>query len=304
MNGRFDRIARWVCRLAVVAAAAACVLAGLHSMRPNRRPPPSRGIIASTARSPARCWRTICPARSRWRASSTAGATSTTTSACSRAIGVKYRAEPVPVGPRGGFPRPTSSARNEQVPKVHRGRSGDDPEGLRLRDRRPRVEQIPMPEWVFADLGRPVEKRNFLYNDMIYPEGQRQNQWGQRPGARRQPAGDAALVLLPGRLVHRHRLRGHPLRPGGDHERQRPRQMPSGSQCSRWSGPMRPSTPAGTWSCATATTPSGGLVRDGRLLLDFHAFPLRIKENPEQAAGCDPGAGLLRRHLQQEQGRR
>ena len=27
--------------------------------------------------------------------------------------------------------------------------------------------------------------------------------------------------------------------------------------------------------------PSGGLVRDGQLLLDFHAFPLRIKENPE-----------------------
>jgi hypothetical protein len=27
-------------------------------------------------------------------------------------------------------------------------------------------------------------------------------------------------------------------------------------------------------------TPSGGLVHDGKLLLDFHAFPLRIKENP------------------------
>jgi hypothetical protein len=26
--------------------------------------------------------------------------------------------------------------------------------------------------------------------------------------------------------------------------------------------------------------PSGGLVRDGRLLLDFHSFPLRIKEVP------------------------
>ena len=30
-------------------------------------------------------------------------------------------------------------------------------------------------------------------------------------------------------------------------------------------------------------TPSGGLVHDGRLLLDFHAFPLRIKENPDKA---------------------
>ena len=30
-------------------------------------------------------------------------------------------------------------------------------------------------------------------------------------------------------------------------------------------------------------TPSGGLVHDGKLLLDFHAFPLRIKENPDKA---------------------
>jgi hypothetical protein len=30
-----------------------------------------------------------------------------------------------------------------------------------------------------------------------------------------------------------------------------------------------------------AHVPSGGLVRDGELLLDFHAFPLRIKELPD-----------------------
>jgi len=31
-----------------------------------------------------------------------------------------------------------------------------------------------------------------------------------------------------------------------------------------------------------AHTPGGGFLRDGRLLLDFHAFPLRIKEQPAQ----------------------
>jgi hypothetical protein len=35
-------------------------------------------------------------------------------------------------------------------------------------------------------------------------------------------------------------------------------------------------------------TPSGGLVHDGKLLLDFHAFPLRVKENPDK-----PGDGIL-----------
>ena len=31
-----------------------------------------------------------------------------------------------------------------------------------------------------------------------------------------------------------------------------------------------------------AHVPSGGLVRDGQLLLDFHSFPLRIKEVPDK----------------------
>ena len=49
--------------------------------------------------------------------------------------------------------------------------------------------------------------------------------------------------------------------------------------------------------------PSGGLVRDGQLLMDFHSFPLRIMEVPGQAAGSDPEGGLFRRHLRPEQGR-
>ena len=41
------------------------------------------------------------------------------------------------------------------------------------------VEQVPVPDWAFIALGRPVEKRNFRYADIIYPEGQRRN-WGAR----------------------------------------------------------------------------------------------------------------------------
>src|SRR5882757_303539 len=39
----------------------------------------------------------------------------------------------------------------------------------------PGVEQIPIPDWVFAALGQPVEKRNFIYTNMIYaaPEQRR-----------------------------------------------------------------------------------------------------------------------------------
>jgi hypothetical protein len=37
-----------------------------------------------------------------------------------------------------------------------------------------------------------------------------------------------------------------------------------------------------------AHVPGGGLVKDGRLLLDFHSFPLRVKEVPEE-----PMKGIL-----------
>src|SRR6476660_4206455 len=37
----------------------------------------------------------------------------------------------------------------------------------------PRVSQIAIPAWVFKDLDQTVEERNFRYDDMIYPAGQR-----------------------------------------------------------------------------------------------------------------------------------
>src|SRR4030095_13406480 len=40
------------------------------------------------------------------------------------------------------------------------------------------VEQVPIPDWAFTALGRPVEKRNFRYEDIIYPQGQRRD-WGR-----------------------------------------------------------------------------------------------------------------------------
>jgi len=42
------------------------------------------------------------------------------------------------------------------------------------------------------------------------------------------------------------------------------------------------------WVLCDGHVPSGGLRRDGRLLLDFHSFPLRVKETPER-----PREGVL-----------
>jgi hypothetical protein len=39
------------------------------------------------------------------------------------------------------------------------------------------VEQVPVPGWAFAAPGIPVEKRNFRYADMLYPEGRFKDHW-------------------------------------------------------------------------------------------------------------------------------
>ncbi|MBQ4152993.1 MAG: hypothetical protein IJD11_01435 [Oscillospiraceae bacterium] len=41
-----------------------------------------------------------------------------------------------------------------------------------------KVEQIPIPDWVFKAFGQPVEKRNFSYDKMVFTDGLFKNQWG------------------------------------------------------------------------------------------------------------------------------
>jgi hypothetical protein len=41
------------------------------------------------------------------------------------------------------------------------------------------VEGISVPDWAFTALGLPVESRSFRYQDMLYANGRRVDQWGQ-----------------------------------------------------------------------------------------------------------------------------
>jgi hypothetical protein len=144
------------------------------------------------------------------------------------------------------------------------------------------ADQVPIPEWVFADLGQPVEKRNFRYADMLFPSGLFKDHWrpGQsvpdvsRPETQRWfhflgcsfiDAGCEALHLGQVELMNRNdrglehyaqvlaRLRAHAAKHARRH-----------------------------LVLLDAHVPGGGLVREGQLLLDFHSFPLRIKEVPER----------------------
>src|SRR5260370_22514936 len=66
----------------------------------------------------------------------------------------------------------------QQVPRVHAADPDMILQACVFEIVTTQVEQVPVPEWAFAALGQPVEKRNFRYADMIYPEGQRRD-WGR-----------------------------------------------------------------------------------------------------------------------------
>jgi hypothetical protein len=151
------------------------------------------------------------------------------------------------------------------------------------------VESLAVPEATFLEFGLPVEKRNFRYQDMLYANGRFVNHWGGRgsvPDMSRletrlwffalasqyidvgieaihfgqvglmdkNDPGHAGWIELLGRVrayAHK-RARRHLL-------------------------------------LCDAHTPTGGYVEGGKLLFDFHSFPLRIAEVADQ-----PVRGVLK----------
>ena len=144
----------------------------------------------------------------------------------------------------------------------------------------PRVEQIAIPDWVFKDLGQPVERRNFIFHNIIYSQGQRRRMGnGQVPDVSRLEtqlwfyyqaasyidAGFEAIHFGQAEIMNRNdRDNAH-----WDHLLTLVRAY-AAKHARRH------------MVLCNAHTPTGGLLHDDKLLLDFHAFPLRIKENPDK----------------------
>ncbi len=144
------------------------------------------------------------------------------------------------------------------------------------------ADQVPVPEWVFAAFGQPAEKRHFRYTEMLYPNGRFKDHWqgGQsvpdvsRPetklwfyylGASFIDAGCEAIHLGQTELMnHNDRNLEHYSQVLGlirSHAARRARRQ---------------------MVLLDSHVPSGGLLRDGQLLMDFHSFPLRIMETPDK----------------------
>jgi hypothetical protein len=142
------------------------------------------------------------------------------------------------------------------------------------------VERVPVPGWAFTALGRPVEGRNFRYADMLSPDGRRQGQWGR--------GGSVPDVSRPETKLWFYFLAASYIDLGVEaiHFGQAELMDGNDRDLAHWSevlGRVR-SYAAGRARrhlvLCDAHVLGGGLARGGRLLLDFHSFPLRIKEVP------------------------
>jgi hypothetical protein len=149
----------------------------------------------------------------------------------------------------------------------------------------PRVSQIPIPAWVFTALGQPVEQRNFRYDDMIYPEGQR------RPMGRNAQVPDVSRLET--RLWFYYQAAEYiDIGCEAIHFGQVEIMNKNDADNAQWDHLLALVRAYAAKHArrhmvlCNGHVPSGGLMHEGRPLLDFHAFPLRVmevSEKPEEA---------------------
>lgn len=151
------------------------------------------------------------------------------------------------------------------------------------------VGKVPVPDWVFKAFGRPVEHRNFRFDDIRYVDGYGRDLWGKgtgipdvsRPETKLWFYYQAASYIDAGmEAIHFGQVE---LMNHNDSQSEHWRQVLTMVRAYAAKHARRHLV------LCNAHVPGGGLVdRDG-LLLDFHAFPLRIKEVREK-----PQEGVLR----------
>ena len=150
------------------------------------------------------------------------------------------------------------------------------------------VETVPVPDWAFTDLGLPVEKRNFRYDAILYPLPQRKRSWSPKSGVPDVSQTETQLWFY--FLAKSYIDLGFEGLHWGQVEIMNYND-PHLDHYARIFSLVRAYAARHARRCmvlCNAHVPSGGLVRDGQLLLDCHAFPLRIKEVPER-----PQEGIL-----------
>jgi hypothetical protein len=141
------------------------------------------------------------------------------------------------------------------------------------------VETIPIPEYVFAEFGQPVAKRNFRFDDIGYPGGGRRMGNGMIPDMNRLEARMWFYFLCTQYIdvgieaIHFGQI--------GLMDKNDRKHAGWIDMLGRVRAYARQHARRHFVIC-DAHTPTGGYVEDGHLLFDAHAFPLRISEMPDQ----------------------
>jgi len=147
------------------------------------------------------------------------------------------------------------------------------------------VNQVPVPEWAFKALKMPVEKRNFNYENMLYSDGKFKNHWG-RGSVPDVSKSETQLYFIFQATSY--------INIGIEaiHFGQVELMNKNDKSLDHYSKVLdlirsyaRKHARHGMIIC-DAHVPGGGFLREGKLLMDFHSFPMRIMEvsgKPEEA---------------------
>ncbi len=196
-------------------------------------------------------------------------------------IGAKYSGRSICLWGREANLLENFARAKQQLPQVHAADPEMILEACIFEIVTTEVEQIPVPDWAFAAWGLPVEKRNFRYEAILYPQAQRTRSWGSGAGVPDVSQIEtqlwfyflaASYIDLGFEGIHWGQME---IMNNNDHDLAHYARVFALVRAYAEKHARR-----GMVLC-NAHVPSGGLVRDGQLLLDFHAFPLRIKEVPD-----------------------
>ncbi len=149
------------------------------------------------------------------------------------------------------------------------------------------VNEVPIPDWCFKEMEMPVEKRNFSYEKMLYPSGQFVNHWNGRSSVPDVSQPETKLYFFYQAAMY--------INMGIEaiHFGQVELMNKNDKDLHQYAGVLakirayaKKHARRGMIIC-DAHVPGGGFLYNGDyLLMDFHSFPMRIKEipgHPEEA---------------------
>ena len=146
----------------------------------------------------------------------------------------------------------------------------------------PKVNELSIPSWTFEALGLSSETRNFDYQRMLDPNGKMVNHWGENSSVPDITQVETQLWLM--------YIAGTYMQLGCEaiHLGQTALMGMNDPQLKQWETFLnsireyaKKAAPRG-WILLDAHVPFAGMIVDGKSLLDFNTFPMRIKEVPEK----------------------